>query len=154
MALRKLRIIDDEILLKRSKEVKRFDESLKKLSLDMIETMYESEGVGLAAVQIGILKRLFVYDPQDSKGARVIVNPEITFYDGDDIKAEGCLSIPNRSGYVKRSTHLLLKAQDVEGKPIEYEAKDYEARIIQHEFDHLNGVLFIDKVIEDYKEEE
>ncbi len=146
MALRKVRIDDDPVLRKMSKEVIKFDDRLKELANDMIETMYQEDGVGLAAPQIGILKRLTVIDVYDDSGPKILINPEIIYEEGEQFEIEGCLSVPNVTGYVRRPLIAKVKAQDLEGQSFEIIGEGLLARALCHEIDHLNGVLFIDKM--------
>lgn len=143
MAVRMIVKHPDPILRDKSKTVTKFNANLHKLLDDMAETMYETgHGVGLAAPQIGILKRVIVIDTGD--GLIELVNPEITAQDGEQIGPEGCLSIPNLVGEVRRANTCKIKAQDRNGNPVEFEGEGFLARAFQHEVDHLNGVLFID----------
>ncbi|MBN2260993.1 MAG: peptide deformylase [Clostridiales bacterium] len=151
MALRNVRIDGDPVLRKISKEVTKFDEKLEVLAKDMIDTMYEEDGVGLAAPQIGILKRLVVIDVYDGKGAHVIVNPEIIYEEGEQFEIEGCLSVPNVTGSVRRPLIVKVKAQNLAGETFEMIGEGLMARALCHEIDHINGILFIDK-IEDEEE--
>ena len=146
MALRTIRTDEDPVLRKISKEVKEITPRTEILIKDMIDTMYESNGVGLAAPQVGILKRIFVVDIQDGFGYRVFVNPEIIEEKGCQIGPEGCLSLPGRSDEVKRADDIIIKALNEKGEEFVLEAKGFLARAIQHENDHLNGILFIDHV--------
>ncbi|MBB3110469.1 peptide deformylase [Paenibacillus phyllosphaerae] len=134
----------DPVLRERAVEVTKFNSNLHKLLTDMAATMYDAEGVGLAAPQIGISKRVIVVDVGDEHGLIEMVNPEIVERKGDQLGPEGCLSIPNLNGDVLRSQWIKLKGQDRDGNPFEMEATDYLARAFQHEVDHLNGVLFTD----------
>ena len=132
---------------KTSREVTVIDDRIKTLLDDMAETMhYEGRGVGLAAVQVGVLKRIFIADIGDGTGVHEFINPVITDMKGSVISNEGCLSVPGKSGEVERPESLIVRALDREGKQFELEASGYMAICICHEFDHLNGVLFIDKV--------
>lgn len=146
MAIRNIRTDEDEILRKVSKEVKEITPRISTLIKDMVETMYENKGVGLAAVQVGILKRIFVIDVQDEFGARVFVNPQIINKEGSQLGPEGCLSLPGVQDDVERYNTLLIKAQNENGEYFELEAQEFLARAIQHEYDHLDGILFIDHV--------
>lgn len=146
MALREIRKIGDDVLRKISKPVVKFDDRLKILVEDMIDTMYEANGVGLAAPQVGILKRVVVIDV--GNGPKAYINPEIIYEEGEQIDYEGCLSVPNRSGEVKRPFKVKVKAYDLDGNEFEEEGEELLARAFCHEIDHLNGVLFVDKVIE------
>lgn len=149
MAIRSIRTEEDEILRKISKEVKEITPRTSILIKDMIDTMYDMNGVGLAAVQVGILKRIFVVDIQDGNGYKVFVNPEIAENSGSQLGAEGCLSLPGVQGEVERYEKIIIKAQDENGEKFELEAEGFLARAIQHEYDHLNGILFIDHVKEE-----
>lgn len=146
MALREIRKIGDDVLRKISKPVVKFDDRLKILVEDMIDTMYEANGVGLAAPQVGILKRVVVIDV--GNGPKAYINPEIIYEEGEQIDYEGCLSVPNRSGEVKRPFKVKVKAYDLDGNEFVEEGEELLARAFCHEIDHLNGVLFVDKVIE------
>ena len=126
----------------------------------MYETMDMAYGVGLAAPQIGILKRLIVVDnreDEEEEGEKpmrfYMINPEIIEKDGEEVSMEGCLSVPGKQGTVKRAKHIKVKYNDLEGQEIIMEAENFLARIIQHETDHLNGILYTDKAIEMYEVE-
>lgn len=149
MALRTIRLDSDPILRKQSRKVETFDEKIKILVGDMIETMYDADGVGLAAPQIGILKRILVIDIYDDTGVKVLINPEILDQKGEQIDVEGCLSIPGVSGTVKRPEYIKVKGFDQEGKEIVIEGEGLLARALCHEIDHLDGILFTDKIIEE-----
>lgn len=143
MAIRTIVKHPDPILREKSKEVTKFNANLHKLLDDMAETMYHADGVGLAAPQVGILKRVIVMDCGD--GLIEVVNPEIVDFRGEQTDyPEGCLSIPGLHGVVRRHKWVKLRGQDRHGNPFELEAEDLLARCAQHEIDHLNGVLFID----------
>lgn len=148
MALREIRVDSDPILRKKSREVDVINDRIKVLVEDMIETMYEADGVGLAAPQVGILKRVIVIDIYDETGVKVIINPEILEQRGHYIDTEGCLSIPGQSGYVERPEYTKVKGLNLEGESIIVEGEGLLSRALCHEIDHLNGVLFTDKVIE------
>ncbi|MCD6435434.1 MAG: peptide deformylase [Clostridiales bacterium] len=152
MALRKVRVVEDPVLRKRAKEIKKFDVKLKELSDDLIETMYEEDGVGLAANQVGILKRIIAIDIYDGSGPKILINPEIIYEEGEQLEVEGCLSVPNVTGYVRRPLIVKAKAQDLAGNSFEILGEGLLARALCHEIDHLNGVLFIDKM--EIKEDE
>lgn len=147
MAIRLIRKDEDPVLRKKSRVIEVFDEKLKTLAEDMIETMHEADGVGLAAPQIGLLKRLIVVDLYDETGPKVFVNPVIEGPKGCQIDVEGCLSLPGQQGYVERPETLNLKYQDLDGVAHELVAEDFFARVLCHEVDHLEGILYIDKVI-------
>lgn len=146
MALRNVRIEGDPVLRKVAKKVEKFDDRLAMLARDMIDTMYEEDGVGLAATQVGILKRLVVIDVYDGNGATAYVNPEIIYEEGEQFELEGCLSVPNQTGAVRRPRVVKVKAQDLYGQWFEVIGEGMLARALCHEIDHLNGVLFIDKM--------
>ncbi len=114
----------------------------------MIETMYDADGVGLAAPQVGILKRVVVIDIYDESGVKVLVNPEIIDQEGEQEEVEGCLSLPGKAGVVKRPARVVVKALNEKGQAYTIEGTGLLARALCHEIDHLNGVLFTDKVIE------
>ncbi len=151
MAIRMIRENGDPVLRKQSRVVETVDDKIKLIVEDMIETMYYADGVGLAAPQIGILKRIIVVDIYDETGVKVLINPEIIEFSGEQIEIEGCLSVPDESGNVKRPAFVKVKGLNVDGDEVVYEAKDLLARAFCHEIDHLNGVLFIDKVIDEDK---
>lgn len=145
MAVRKLIYFPDDPLTQRAQPVDVFGDKLQRLVDDMIETMIASEGVGLAAPQIGLGKRLFVLREPDQE-PMAFVNPEIVSMEGREEGEEGCLSMPGVYAQVPRATQLLIRAQDPAGDPFELEAADFLARIIQHETDHLNGILFPERL--------
>lgn len=144
MATRIIRTDDDPILRKTSKVVEKIDERINILLDDMIETMYQADGVGLAAPQVGILKRIIVIDV--GEGVIELINPEIIEEAGEQTDSEGCLSLPGKSGDVTRPENVKVKGLNRKGEEVVYEAEDLFARAICHEIDHLNGVLFIDRV--------
>ena len=149
MALRKIREQGDEILRKKSREVNIDDITAEKnqsLIDDMLETMYNFNGVGLAAVQVGILKQIIVIDVEDGKGPYVLINPKILKTKGSKECEEGCLSFPNEFGKVVRPTEVVVEFYDREAKKVKLKAKDLLAQAVCHEVDHLNGVLFVDLV--------
>jgi peptide deformylase len=145
MALRNLRFNGEEILRKKSREVTVIDRKIKTILADMLDTMYENEGVVLAAPQIGILKRLVVIDI-DGENVYKMINPKIIESSGTQIDQEGCLSVPKRKGNVVRPKSVTAVYTDEKGNEITLHAEDLLARCICHEVDHLNGILFIDKV--------
>ena len=148
MAIRNVVQIGDEILRKKSKPVREFDEKLWELLDDMRETMVKNDGCGLAAVQVGILKRVVVLDVNHMK--MELVNPEIVDSFGEQIEREGCLSCKGQNGYVKRPKEITVRAQDRYGNEFILTGVDLLARAVNHEIDHLDGILFVDKVIENY----
>ena len=136
MAIRTMRLEKDEILRKKSREVDIIDDKIQTLIDDMIETMYKYNGVGLSAVQVGVLKRVVVIDIEDGEGAR-----------GEHEVEEGCLSFPNEYAKVVRPKELTVEALDREGKKFKLKAKDLLAQAVAHEIDHLDGIVFIDRMI-------
>ncbi|WP_256761510.1 peptide deformylase [Cohnella sp. WQ 127256] len=134
----------DAVLRERAQEVTKFNANLHKLLNDMADTMYEADGVGLAAPQVGILKRVIVVDVGDEHELIELINPEIVSAEGEQLGPEGCLSIPGLQGDVRRANRIVIRGQDRYGKPIQYESTEFLSRAFQHEVDHLNGVLFID----------
>lgn len=147
MAIRNLRFEGDEILKKKSREVEEIDEKLQILIDDMIETMHKYNGVGLAAVQVGILKRVIVIDLYDDNGPITMINPVIIKEKGEQEVDEGCLSFPNQFAKVVRPSEVVAEYTNREGKRIKVKAKELLAQAICHEIDHLNGEVFIDKII-------
>ncbi len=142
----------DPVLREHCEEVTEFDDKLGKLLDDMYETMLDADGIGLAAPQVGVLKRVVVIDTGD--GRIELVNPVITAMWGKQYEAEGCLSCVGKRGIVKRPAHVRLKAQNRFGKPIKLRGRELLARAFCHEIDHLNGILYEDKVIEWVEDEE
>lgn len=147
MAIRQLRFEGDPVLRKISRKIEKIDDKILMLLDDMVETMYKEEGVGLAAPQIGILKRAIVIDI--GEGPIKLLNPEIIAQEGSEIDLEGCLSVPDKSGEVKRPKSVKVKYIDINGDEKIIEGSDLLARALCHEIDHLDGVLYIDKVIQD-----
>ncbi len=149
MALREIVIDGDPILRKISRPVEKFDSKLAALLDDMAETMYlDNRGIGIAAVQVGILRRIFVVDVGDENGKLEFINPEILEREGSTFYLEGCLSCPGKNGYVERPERIRVRAQNRNGEWFELEAEGLLAICICHEYDHLDGILFIDKVVE------
>ena len=152
MAIRNIRKEGDPLLRKKSKVVPEVTDRIKVLLDDMAETMYQADGVGLAAPQVGILKRVIVVDPHDeTTGLVKLVNPEIIEADGEQVGVEGCLSIPNFNATVKRPEHVKVKYIDEDGNKKIWDAHGFPAVILSHEIDHLDGILFRDKSIEEVK---
>ena len=145
MALRSIRFEGDEVLRKKSKEVEEINERIISLIDDMVETMYDADGVGLAAPQIGVLKRIAVID----NGERLIelINPVIIEKTGEQLEIEGCLSVPGKAGIVKRPENITVEALNRKGQKQVFKGTDLLARALSHEIDHLEGILFIDKTI-------
>lgn len=144
MALRNIRINDDPILRKKCKPVTEVTDKIRELVEDMIDTMYESDGVGLAAPQVGILKRIVVIDV--GEGPVIMINPEIIETSGSQTGQEGCLSVPGKAGIVTRPNYVKAKAYDLEMNEYIVEGEELMARAICHELDHLDGGLYIDLV--------
>lgn len=147
MAIRNVREEGDEILKKKAREVEEIDERIQILIDDMIETMHSLNGVGLAAQQVGILKRVIVIDLYDDKGVVVLINPKIIKEKGKQEVDEGCLSFLNQFAKIIRPKEVEVEALNREGKKIKIKAKDLLAQAICHEVDHLNGIVFVDKII-------
>lgn len=145
MAVYRILEIGDPTLREKSKEVTKFNASLAKLLTNMADTMYDADGVGLAAPQIGVLKRVVVIDV--GEGLLELVNPQIVEQEGEEIAVEGCLSIPGRQGNVKRASKVKVKYQDRDGNEQLVEGEGLLARALQHEIDHLDGILYIDKLV-------
>ncbi len=154
MAIRNIVTEEDPILRKKSRVVDKFNEKLWMILDDMKDTMYKAEGVGLAAVQVGLLRRVVVVDVGDGTGPLELVNPEIVSADGEQEGQEGCLSLPNKWAIVKRPDHVVIKAQDRLGRWHRYEAEGLKARCFCHEIDHLDGHLFTDRMEKMLTEEE
>lgn len=136
--------VNDELLRKKSKPVKDFDERLWMLLDDMRETMVKNNGVGIAAVQVGVLKRAVIVEPNNM--FLELINPQIISMEGEDEEEEGCLSVPKVNGIVKRPMKVTVKAQDRYGYEFTITGEKYLARVMCHEIDHLDGVLFIDRI--------
>lgn len=151
MALRNITVKGDEILAKKCKPVREITPRIKEACEDMLDTMKEADGVGIAAPQIGIMKRFFIAMPHvgsDDDEIRdkiyYMINPEITFTEGTQESSEGCLSVPGHMGLVDRPYRIKIKAQDLDGKENEYEFEGFEATVFCHEYDHLDGILYTD----------
>jgi peptide deformylase len=146
MAIRNIRKVGDELLRKKSKKVDEINDRILTLIKDMQETMYAADGVGLAAPQVGILKRIAVIDV--GQGPINLINPEILETEGEYLDEEGCLSIPGQQGKVLRPEKVKVKALNEKGEEFVLEGEGLLARALCHEIDHLDGVLFIDKLVE------
>ena len=148
MAIRNLRYEGDEILRKKSREIVVIDDRIKELAEDMFDTMHKYDGLGLAGVQVGILKRIIVIDLYDDVSKFCLINPEIVEKSKETVELEeGCLSYPNQFGKVVRSAKVKVKALDLNGKKVTLEAEGLLAQALQHEIDHLNGEVFKDKIL-------
>ena len=141
-----IRLFGDPVLRSKAAEVTQIDGSVARLCNSMFTTMYEARGIGLAAPQVGVRKRLFVYDEPVSCGRGVILNPVITASDGTWIFEEGCLSVPGYSWEIERPRSIALTGVDLDGNEVTVEADDLFARLIQHEIDHLDGVLLTERL--------
>ncbi len=146
MAIRNLRYEDDEILRKRSREIEVIDDRIKELAKDMLETMHKWDGLGLAGPQVGVLKRIIVIDLYEDGMQFVLINPVIVKEKGTQEVEEGCLSFPNKFGKVERPKEVVVEALDIDGRKVKLKAKDLLAQAVCHEIDHLNGILFTDKI--------
>jgi peptide deformylase len=153
MAPYEIRVFGDPVLKQPAKDVTDIDGTLVRLVEDMTVTMYDAPGVGLAAPQVGVQKRLFVYDLQDGLGARVLMNPTIEESEGEWAFEEGCLSVPGLSWEIIRPKSVLLRGIDLGGNEVEVEADEYAARVFQHELDHLDGVLLIERLDADTRKQ-
>ena len=146
MAVLKVRRYGDPVLRRRATAVEMVTSDVRRLADDMIDTMYDEVGIGLAAPQIGVSLRLMVVGDEEGRGAQVLINPAITAQGGTVTAEEGCLSLPGVFAQVTRFEWVTLEAQDLEGRPIAITARGLRARVFQHEIDHLDGVLFIDRL--------
>ena len=144
MALRNVTVIGEDILRKHCREVSEITERTQILIDDMIDTMHETMGVGIAAPQVGVARRICVIEPTEDR-LMVLINPEILESEGEQLSTEGCLSVPGKIGDVKRPTRVLVKYQDREGVEHTEEFVDFEAIVVSHETDHLEGILYVDK---------
>lgn len=151
MAPYSIRVVGDPVLRQRAAEVTDIDGRLVKLADDMIVTMYEAPGVGLAAPQVGVEKRLFVYDV--GEGAKTLVNPEIVESDGEWAFEEGCLSVPGLSWEIVRPKQVQLRGVDLDGNEVSIEADELLARCFQHELDHLDGILVLERLDPDARKQ-
>ncbi len=155
MAVHKIVVVDEpgsEVLRQKAEPVKNITNRTRKLIKDMIETMYAADGAGLAAPQIGISKQIVVIDV--GEGPICLVNPEIIEAEGEEIDVEGCLSIPGLRAYVKRSSRVVVNALNEKGRPIRVTGEGLLARALQHEIDHLNGILMTDRMISEVPQDE
>lgn len=147
MALRTIREYGDPVLTKKAKTIREMTPKIEALIKDMLETLYDSGGVGLAAPQVGMLKRLVVIDvSEEQNDPHILINPEIIESDGEQKGLEGCLSVPGKSGMVTRPNHVKARALNEKMEPIEIEGVELMARAICHELDHLDGKIYVDLV--------
>ena len=144
MAIRNLRFDSDEILRKRSREVTEIDNKIRELAIDMLDTMYNAEGVGLAAPQVGVLRRIVVIDI--GEGPIVLVNPKMTLQEGQQEGNEGCLSVPGKAGVVVRPDHVIVEGFNENMEPVTVEGQELLARALCHELDHLDGIMYTTRV--------
>jgi peptide deformylase len=151
MAAFAIRTYGDPVLRQRAREVEDIDGRLKQLADDMVETMYAAPGVGLAAPQVGVQRRLFVYDTGEGDGPQVIVNPVLSELRGEWTFEEGCLSVPGLSWPIVRPKEVHLTGYDLHGNEVSIEADEYLARVLQHEVDHLDGVLLVERLDDDQR---
>ncbi|PJK17918.1 peptide deformylase [Chryseomicrobium excrementi] len=147
MTILKLVTHPNDILTTPAEEVTKFDAKLAKLLDDMYDTMVAADGIGLAAPQVGVSKRVAIVDLGEGQDVIEMINPVVVAIGGKEIEVEGCLSFPDIYGEVERPFYVKIEAEDRDGNLYELEAEDYEARAIQHEIDHLNGILFTSKII-------
>ena len=145
MAIRNLRYEGDEILSKRAREIEVIDDKIRELAKDMFDTMHKYEGVGLAGPQVGILKRIIVIDLYEDGEQYALINPKIISQKGEQIVDEGCLSFPNQFAKVRRAKEVVVEALNLDGKKVKIKGKDLLAQALQHEIDHLNGEVFVNK---------
>ena len=146
-----IRVFGDPVLKQRASEITDIDGTLARLANDMITTMYEAPGAGLAAPQVGVQKRMFVYDAHEGEGPRVVINPTISESRGEWVFEEGCLSVPGLAWDIVRPKEVHLTGVDLDGNEISIEADEYLARIFQHELDHLDGVLLLARLDADQR---
>lgn len=145
MAILEIKVYGDPILREKSQPVEKITPEILNIIKDMTETMYAASGVGLAAPQVGVLKRIIIVDGGE-EGVIALINPKIVDKEGESIAEEGCLSLPDIYANVKRSSKVTVEALDLDGEQIEITKEDLIARALQHEIDHLEGVLFIDRI--------
>lgn len=151
MASFAIRTYGDPVLRQRAGDVEEIDGRVAQLAQDMIETMYAAPGVGLAAPQVGVQKRVFVFDTGDGEGPRTIVNPTLSEMSGEWTFEEGCLSVPGLSWPIVRPKQVHLTGYDLQGNEVSIEADEYLARVLQHEVDHLDGVLLVERLDEEQR---
>jgi len=149
MSILPIRTLGSPVLREPCRDVETFDELLERLYQDMVATMYDAPGVGLAAPQVGLSMRFFVFDANDGSGPRAVANPVLSDLQGEQKDDEGCLSIPGLWYPTLRAMHARVEGLDLKGRPISYQGEELLARIFQHETDHLNGLLFIDRLSEE-----
>ena len=148
MAILEMRLLPDPILRKQAKKVAKVTPQLKKLDENMVETMRDQRGVGLAANQVGSLQKVAVIEPPEMEAPMVLINPEIMKAEGERQVEEGCVSVPGYRGLVNRSEKVRVKAMGLDGKIYRLNAEDLLAQALEHEIDHLNGILYIDHLVD------
>ena len=153
MAIRNIVLEGDPMLRKKSKPVREVTDHIRETLEDMVETMRAKEGVGIAAPQIGVMRRMFVAEPVPDE-VYYMINPEILEQEGSQVGEEGCLSVPDLEGVVERPSHIKIKALGLDGEEQVFEFDDFHARVMCHEYDHLEGILYIDKASETYDPQE
>ncbi|HUQ62596.1 MAG TPA: peptide deformylase [Acidimicrobiales bacterium] len=146
MALFEIRTFGDPVLRQRATEITTLDASLAQLAADMIDTMYDAPGVGLAAPQVGVQRRMFVYDINDDNGPHTVINPVLMGHEGEQTSEEGCLSVPGLSWPLTRYEKVHLTGVDLDGKELSIDAEGLLARCFQHEVDHLDGMLLLERL--------
>src|SRR3954454_15386512 len=144
-----IRIFGDPVLKQKAAEITDVDGNLVRLADDMIVTLYDAAGLGLAAPQVGVQRRMFVYDLHDDTGPKVIINPTVSEARGEWVFEEGCLSVPGLSWEIVRPKEIHLTGYDLEGNEVSFEADEYLARVFQHEMDHLDGILLLERLDEE-----
>lgn len=153
MSTYQIRVFGDPVLKQRATEVTEINGSLARVVDDMVETMYQAPGIGLAAPQVGIQKRFFVFDIDDGRGPQTLINPEIVESHGEWTFEEGCLSVPGMYFPIIRPKQVLLRGLDLDGNPLEIEADELLARLFQHELDHLDGTLLLSHLDDDQRKQ-
>ena len=153
MAIRNVILEGDPMLRKKSKPVREVTDHIRETMHDMVETMREKEGVGLAAPQVGVMRRMFVAEPVPDE-VYFMINPEMLEQDGSQIGEEGCLSVPGLEGTVERPSHIKIRALDLDGNEQVYDFEDFHARVMCHEYDRLEGILYTDKATEVFDPQE
>lgn len=151
MAIRKIRVLGDPCLKKKCKPVVKMTDNIRELIGDMFDTMYESRGVGLAAPQVGILRRICVVDVMDEDPI-VLINPEVLETSGEQTDDEGCLSVPGKVAEVTRPDRVVVQSLDMDMNPVTFEGEGLRARAILHEMDHLDGILYGERANEPYRD--
>ncbi len=149
MAVLPIRAFPDPVLRQKAEPIDVIDSAIQELIDDMIDTLYDAPGIGLAAPQVGHSKRLFVFDlsqQEDPLPLTILINPEITQTEGETLETEGCLSIPDQHLKIRRPQRIWIKGLDREGNPLELVGENLTAKLFQHEMDHLNGILLIDRI--------